>query len=143
MDERRRIQNALVNPKSQLSLAIPFLLVVMYASALVAFVFFQFSNAINLNIAGMSAETLELLSQAQERLFLQMSLGIILLFIATIVYWAFVSHRIFGPFVQIEKQVDNFLAGRYSDKIQLRQHDEFKGLATKLNELGTQLERKG
>ena len=45
------------------------------------------------------------------------------------------SHRIVGPVYRLERELDERIAGVKSGPIKLRNNDEFKGLAEKLNSL--------
>jgi hypothetical protein len=45
------------------------------------------------------------------------------------------SHRIAGPVYKIEKELDDIIEGKKKGLIQLREKDEFKGLADKINKL--------
>lgn len=46
-----------------------------------------------------------------------------------------VSHRIAGPVYRIEKELDEHIAGKKIGPIKLRQKDELKSLAEKINKL--------
>lgn len=51
----------------------------------------------------------------------------------------FLSHRIAGPLYRFELTLDNMLKGRLNNRIHLRDKDEGKLLAQKINELNIQL----
>ena len=44
-----------------------------------------------------------------------------------------ITHRIAGPLFRFEKALDNMIAGNLNDVIHLREHDEGKDLAEKIN----------
>jgi hypothetical protein len=46
-----------------------------------------------------------------------------------------ISHRVAGPLYRLEKDLDERIAGTKQGPIRLRQKDEFKALAEKLNKL--------
>ncbi len=50
-----------------------------------------------------------------------------------------ITHRIAGPFFRFEKALDNMTAGNLTDFIQLREHDENKDLAVKINDFNLKL----
>lgn len=52
------------------------------------------------------------------------------------------SHRIYGPIVQIRKHVQKLREGDYSSRVQLRDHDHFVELADDLNDLAADLQTK-
>ncbi|MBA3005480.1 MAG: hypothetical protein KKB91_06410 [Proteobacteria bacterium] len=64
--------------------------------------------------------------------------GGVLLVIATM----FITHRMAGPQFRFEKALDNMIAGRLDDTIYLRDKDEGKELAAKLNCFNMELSRK-
>lgn len=59
--------------------------------------------------------------------------GLLILFIISIVITFVYSHRILGPIMKFEKHIDQMLEGNFSNKIVLRDKDHFHGLASKLN----------
>ncbi len=58
---------------------------------------------------------------------------------AVILITLFLTHRVAGPFYRFEKSLDDMLGGDISGKIHLRQKDEGKVLARKINEFNTLL----
>ncbi|MFH2124837.1 MAG: methyl-accepting chemotaxis protein [Pseudomonadota bacterium] len=64
--------------------------------------------------------------------------GGVLLVIATM----FITHRMAGPQFRFEKALDNMIAGRLDDTIYLRNKDEGKELAAKLNCFNMELSQK-
>lgn len=50
------------------------------------------------------------------------------------------SHRIYGPIVQMRKHVGRLMAGEYQSRVHLRDHDHFGELADDLNDLAQTLE---
>ena len=52
------------------------------------------------------------------------------------------SHRIYGPIVQIRKHVTNLIQGDTTSRIHLRDHDHFVELGDELNELAEKLQNK-
>ncbi len=51
----------------------------------------------------------------------------------------FITHRLAGPLFRIERAVDNMLSGQLDDVIYLREKDEGKELAAKLNQFNLEL----
>ncbi|NQT32348.1 MAG: hypothetical protein HQ594_01590 [Candidatus Omnitrophica bacterium] len=56
-----------------------------------------------------------------------------------VVLGIFLSHRIAGPIYAIGKYIDKLLMGDYSHPLNLRKHDELKGLAVKVTEVRNKL----
>ncbi len=53
----------------------------------------------------------------------------------------FITHRIAGPLFRFEKSLDNMLANNLDNKISLRQKDEGKELAVKINQFNHELSK--
>ena len=51
----------------------------------------------------------------------------------------FITHRLAGPMFRLERAVDNMVSGQLNDVIYLREKDEGKELAAKLNQFNTKL----
>jgi len=54
----------------------------------------------------------------------------------------FLSHRIAGPLYRLERVIEHMIRGRIGERITLRQHDEGKDLAEKINRLNQTLAEK-
>jgi len=66
--------------------------------------------------------------------------SLILLFVVTTILVSVrYTHRIYGPLVSIHRFVDDLLAGKKPKSIQLRESDQLKDLANKLNALADQI----
>ncbi len=50
------------------------------------------------------------------------------------------SHRLAGPLRRLDKYLELLLAGNYSERVSLRESDEFRDIADKLNVLADRLE---
>ncbi len=51
------------------------------------------------------------------------------------------SHRIYGPIVQIRKHVTNLIMGDFTSRVHLRDHDHFVELSEDLNQLAEKLQQ--
>lgn len=72
---------------------------------------------------------------------LQVTVVSLLLMALAIAIGVKLSHRIYGPIVQIRKHVQRLKDGDYSSRIHLRDHDHFNELAEELNELAQSLQQ--
>lgn len=61
---------------------------------------------------------------------------------ATIAWFAMVvSHRFAGPIERLEKDLDQILGGDYHHKIHMRQNDDLKGVAHRINALTAKIKK--
>ncbi len=51
------------------------------------------------------------------------------------------THKVYGPLVSIERFIKKLEGGNYSERIRLREKDDLKRLASKLNELAEKLDQ--
>jgi len=51
------------------------------------------------------------------------------------------THKVYGPLVSIERFIKKLEGGNYSERIRLREKDDLKRLASKLNELAESLDK--
>lgn len=66
-------------------------------------------------------------------------IGLLILFIISMVITFVYSHRILGPMIKFEKHIDQMLEGNFANRIVLRDKDHFHSLASKLNQLTEKL----
>lgn len=74
---------------------------------------------------------LEQLGRAQ----MQVSAVSLTLMVISVFLGVKLSHRIYGPIVQIQKHVVNLINGQYASRVHLRDNDHFIPLGEDLNEL--------
>jgi signal transduction histidine kinase len=65
----------------------------------------------------------------------------VLFYVAAFLLGIAISHKIYGPFVNIERMLNRYLAGDYSDRIKLRKDDDAKvhEVAVAINKLADKL----
>ena len=142
MENKRKLRNFLVDSQAQFRLAFSFLILCMCSVGLIVYLFFSTSNLMAQQIDFSNTQMIALITQIKTKILVICTLGVLFLGTLCGLLWAMASHRIFGPMVQIHKQLDNFLSGDYQSKIKLRSHDEFHALAEKLNQIGDILQSK-
>lgn len=133
-DSRRKASNIIIDPKSQLYLSIPFLVLLISNVFLIAYISWQNAKT----IAQIDPTKYELIAFYQENsvhltntlLFGNMIFGCLCL-----ILWLIFSHRILGPMVPIRRHINQLIERKYDSKIILRKGDEFKYLADDLNRL--------
>lgn len=141
-DNRRKIQNFNIDPKAQLRFARPFLVLMVVSFLVINTSYYQIYR---LRLAINESSNLEYLA-AINGLLSQMiwvsSLGMILLGLLSLLFWIIYSHRVFGPVVQLRRQIENIRNGDFSYRIQLRKTDELKDVADDLNALAEYFSKK-
>ena len=65
----------------------------------------------------------------------------LILMIASVFMGIRLSHRIYGPMVQIRKHVTNLIRGDFTSRIHLRDHDHFVELSEDLNQLAEKMQQ--
>lgn len=62
--------------------------------------------------------------------------------VASTAFWVGLrqSHRIAGPLYRLDQYLGLLLAGNYGDRVSLRESDEFREIADKINTLADRLE---
>lgn len=66
----------------------------------------------------------------------------LLLMVVSVFTGVKLSHRIYGPIVQIRKHVVSLINGEYQSRIHLRDRDHFVELAEELNHLAEKLQKR-
>ena len=133
---RRSVKNILVDTKAQLRLALSYLVFLSASVAIILYLFLTTSNFLDSQTMTASPEVLAVVGELKMKILMVSTGGVVILGLFCAALWAFSSHRIFGPVVQIHYQIDRFINGNYTQKIKLRRYDEFHETAEKLNELG-------
>lgn len=135
MENRRSVKNILVDTKAQFNLAVSYLVFLFGSVGIILYLFISTSNFLN-QYEGIDNAAFAMVTELKMKLLIVSTGGVCLLGLLCAALWAFSSHRIFGPMVQIHQQIDRFIQGNYKQKIKLRRFDEFKETADKLNQLG-------
>ena len=72
--------------------------------------------------------------------------SLLIFFVGLVVAWTMFSlwrtHKVAGPIVKLTRHIHMFSAGKFSDRIQLRDRDELQALARALNEMAESLEER-
>ncbi len=142
MASNRRSRIGLINPQRQLRIA--FYSMGGGITALMLFCIYllmSLENSFQNMLANAQVPTevsdslLDQVGSAQ----LQVSFAGLLLLACAVFIGIKVTHRVYGPVVQIRKHIANLIAGDYSSRVQLRDHDHFTELAEELNLLAEKL----
>lgn len=139
---RRGFKGWFVEPYKQVRLGLIFLLVNFAFSALILGVFgyyiYEMYEAVSTYFKLSGDES----GVAMQKFTVPLAIGgaLILLFvITTILVSVRYTHEIYGPLVNIHRNLDDILAGRAPTPIQLRDGDQLQDLAEKLNNVSERL----
>jgi hypothetical protein len=136
LGRRRGIQSWLVEPYRQVKLGLIFLVFNLVFAALIFSVFGYYV----MDMYGAVTAHLSL-SQQEDQLLrakyifpVMVGAGLILFFIVTTLAISIkYTHQIYGPLVSIHRFLDGLLEGKHVELLHLRESDQLKDLATKLN----------
>ena len=139
---RRGFKSWFVEPYKQVRLGLMFLLVNLCFTVLIIGVFgyyvFDIYEAVSTYFKLSGAESA--MTLAKFTVPLVVCGGLMLLFVlTTILVSVRYTHEIYGPLVSIHRYLDDVLSGRGSSPIQLRESDQLKDLARKLNNVAERL----
>jgi len=74
---------------------------------------------------------------------LKILVGLLLAFISSMLFVVFrMTHKYYGPLVSVERFSEMISQGKYFERVQVRKGDELGRLASKLNAMAAELERK-
>ena len=142
LGRRRGFQGWFVEPYKQVRLGLMFLLVNFCFSILIIGVFgyyiFDMYDAVSTYFHLSGEEN----SQAMGKFAVPMVIGGSLMFLfvlTTILVSVRYTHEIYGPLVSIHRYLDDLLNGRAPSPINLRESDQLKDLAIKLNSVAERM----
>lgn len=133
---RRRIKNYLIKKRLQADFILRFCLLVILACGIMGFIAYILSEKTTTT----SFENLRLTVKSTAdfilpTLILSSLVAIILVGLATIIVFIFITHRIAGPLHRLETDLAEIAKGNLTKDIHLRKKDEFKTLAAIINSL--------
>ena len=145
MKEKRSLKNIFVRPSQQLKFSGVFLALIALMTAV--YVSLIIDGVLN-ELRNMSVEyqlppaTVSHIMSSLMSAFVVIGLASIVLVVCMLVLALYMSHRIYGPLVPIERLVDHLKNGDYTVRAGLRKGDEFKELMEKLNKLAANLQER-
>lgn len=142
LGQQRKTANLLLQPSLQLRLPMYFLLITMVFAGLMAFVISSAYRSFYLAIAAEQPAYLTNILSAQTDDFVVVSGVVTAGYLLTVLVIAIIhSHRMVGPTIALQRQVEALKNGDYSARVTLRRNDAFGELADDLNELAALLEQ--
>jgi len=133
---RRKISNAVIDSKAQLRAFVPLLILFLWSFGTILMIYRRVLSFIGeFSLEGGDVQARVSMADLSNQVSNLAVIGICGMAILSVSLWIIFSHRIFGPMVPIQRQVDKLIDGSYEGEIQLRKHDEFKDLAAGVNEL--------
>lgn len=140
---RRGIRSWLVDPYLQVRLGLFFIVINLIFAALTLATFLYYSWDMYVSIASYYELTSSQSTVAFEKfktpvmIFGSLTLAFVII---TLVVSIRYTHRIYGPLVSIHRYLDGLLAGEKPATLKLRESDQLKELAEKLNSLAARLD---
>lgn len=135
---RRGFKSWFVEPYRQVKLGILFLLLNMAFAGLMFGIFGYYVWDIYQTLAALFKLTSDQSSELLEKFQFPIIAGAVLIFVfivASIMIAVRYTHRIYGPLVSIHRFIDDYLQGAKVSPLNLRESDQLKELAEKLNQL--------
>jgi len=127
---KRKISNYLIEENLQLSLIFRFLIIMILLTIFFVFIIYIVCWPVILEYVPKS-----MIYLLKEQIFLKLySVSFILLFIIAVICIIF-THKIAGPVYHLEKVIDKVIKGEDFELVHLRNNDELKSLASKINHL--------
>jgi len=142
---RRRYWRLLIEPRAQFKLFAPFFGFMLAWTAVImtlAWVFHGMIDQLSAPAATLTPDQIAKLQVLNKRMFQVVMWGSGSAIGVSFLFWLGFSHSVFGPMVQIHRQIKRLAAGDPGHIVQLRPHDEFKKVATSLNDLTEKLKSK-
>jgi methyl-accepting chemotaxis protein len=143
---QRKWKNLFVEPFVQIKMGFYVLLLsFLYACSFALFIwdvyeeqFFRFET----NFLGENAELIFNESGQSTYIFV---LGVLIAVFILSILLAVIrrTHRMFGPMVAVERFVDAMARGDYSQRVKIREDDDFQDLVSSLNRMAETFEQKG
>ena len=139
---RRGFKSWFVEPYRQVKLGLLFLVLNLLFSALILSVFGYYIWDVYQAVATYFQLSGDQGGQILEKMQTPLIAGIVLIavfMVSTILISVRYTHAIYGPLVSIHRFLDDTLEGRVARPLQLRESDQLKELAVKLNQVGERL----
>ena len=135
---RRGFASWFVEPHRQVKLGLMFLLLNLAFSAVFmavfAFYFWDVYSTVATYFQLTSEQSSQVLDKFLPPMFIALGLTVVFVVVSILLSVRY-THRIYGPLVSIHRFLDDFLDGRSVAPLNLRESDQLKELAEKLNEL--------
>jgi signal transduction histidine kinase len=142
---KRKAKNFMLQPLLQVKLGIYTILIsVVFAAALAAILYFNFSSLINSIVLMTDAEEevrdifLSYWKTTQIWIYLTFLGYLVLTIVISVIY----THKLIGPTIAFRRHIRMIAEGRYNARTYLRKGDAFVEVAEELNRLSEVMERK-
>lgn len=142
---RRQLRNLLLKPRPQVELLLNVLaLTVFFSLACAMLIYFQFYDILEsfINLTYAEKDTVDHLGEEWAATLFWLLMLIFFYVVAISMVCITHSHRMIGPFVAVQRQVESLLSGEYHIRVRLRDGDYYQHLAYLLNRLSEKLEQR-
>ncbi len=144
----RSLRSLIIEPFQQVKLGLYAVAVSLVFMALAGYVFHRSFDEQYQNVMKIFAVTdpdmqWQVLNNDIYKSNLKILIGLLLAFISSMLFVVFrMTHKYYGPLVSVERFSDMISQGKYFERVQVRKGDELGRLASKLNAMAAELERK-
>lgn len=145
MPWRRRYYRLLIHPRAQLKLFAPFFVFMLAWTAIfmvMGWVLHGMIDELTGPAATLTEDQIHKLQLLNTRLFKVFMIGAASSVAMAFGFWMGFSHSVFGPMIQIHRQIKRLASGQPGAEIKLRPKDEFQMVARDLNALTEALKNK-
>lgn len=140
---RRKNRKFLISPRQQVSYAFYFMFIGIFGMTFIFISYLRVSRRIVASLAfenpGLIGNIDQLESFFNSAIWLSIGFAAVMVGFGVLISIA-ITHRVFGPIVQINRVIEELKKGNYSVRGKLRAKDEFQEVMNDLNELATTLE---
>src|SRR5665213_127490 len=143
--DRRSVSRYVIDFRAQLRFLFPFAASLVLSLGFISVLFWDLTlmrGQVNLAHGLKNQMLAAMADNIMDQAVLVSLVGIVILCIATVIFWLIYTHRIFGPQVPILRHIRRLVDGNYESEIQLRKHDEYVEVARELNRLAAALRTK-
>ena len=136
---QRQVKNLLINPRVQLRLYAPFLVMIALFTVVVDVVIMYSSSQLHRTVVHAAPELAPQISTVFFKVVILSGAGLIVVGVVGFFLALSQTHRVVGPMVPISRQLRKLRDGIYEGEIKLRKNDEFKDIAADINALTQRL----
>lgn len=136
--DQRKIGNIIIEPGSQLRLLAPFLMYLIVTIGLIVAITYRFKVSLDdvaLLLPTENTQAVQKLDELGAQLFAICVGGVVISGLMCLASWTIVSHRIYGPMIQVKRRIEALRDGDYDSEFTIRKYDEFQDVSKALDHL--------
>jgi signal transduction histidine kinase len=136
---QRQVKNLLINPRIQLRLYAPFLVMIALFTLVIDLLILYSSSQLNQTVLQSAPELAPQVSAIFFRVVIISGVGLVVIGVIGFLLALTQTHRVVGPLVPISRQLRKLAEGNYEGEIHLRKKDELKEIAADINSVTKRL----